>query len=212
MPLVVFGASGGLTVEVEETCRRLGVSVQALVVNRDLPARVLDAARVCRADALPAAARGGRFLCPLFTPAHRRIAVEEALALGLEPAAALVDPDATIAASTAFGPGCYVNAGAVVGAAGRFGRFVIVNRGAGIGHHAQVADFAAIGPGATVAGDVRIGAEAMIGAGAVIAPGIAVGAGSVVAPGAVLLRDLPPGRMAVGNPARVLPLAEGVAA
>ena len=208
MSILVFGASGGLTADVEESCARLGVTVLALVMNRDLPASVLDRSRLCRAGDLPPEAQGAGFVCPLFTPANRRMAVEEALALGLEPAAALIDPGAIVARSAVLGPGCYVNGGAMIGAAGAFGRFVIVNRGAGIGHHAEIGDFVSIGPGATVAGNVRIGPGAMIGAGAVVAPGIAIGADCMVAPGAVVLRDLPANRMAVGNPARVLPRAE----
>ncbi len=207
MTVLVFGASGGLAADVEESCTRLGATVLALVLNRDLPASVLDRSRLCRAGELPPEARDAGFVCPLFTPANRRVAVEEALALGLEPAAALIDPGAIVARSAILGQGCYVNGGAMIGAAGVFGRFVIVNRGAGIGHHAEVGDFVSVGPGATVAGNVRIGPGAMIGAGAVVAPGIAIGADCVVAPGAVVLRDLPAHRMAMGNPARVLPLA-----
>ena len=76
MSILVFGASGGLTADVEESCARLGVTVLALVMNRDLPASVLDRSRLCRAGDLPPEARGAGFVCPLFTPANRRMPVE----------------------------------------------------------------------------------------------------------------------------------------
>lgn len=209
MALVVFGAAGTLTVDIEETCRRLGLRLSALVLNRDLPARVLDPSLLRRPDE---AADGAEFICPLFTPANRRVAVDEALARGYRPARALTDPTAIVPPSCSLGPGCFVNAGCILGADGRIGRFVIVNRGASLGHHVEVGDFASIGPGAVIAGEVVIGADALIGAGAVVAPTRRIGAGSVVAPGAAVLRDVPPGMLAVGNPARLVPLGQGRAA
>lgn len=204
-PLLIFGAAGTLTADVEETLRRLGLPQPDLLMNRDGPARVLDPARLRP----PAATdRGARFLCPLFTPANRRAAVAEALALGLEPAAPVVDPTAILAASTTLAEGCFLNAGCIIGAAGDIGAFVLINRGASLGHHAEVAEFASIGPGAVIAGEVSIGRDAMIGAGAVVAPRRRIGEGSVVAPGAVVLRDVPPGMMAIGNPARLAQLGQ----
>ncbi|MDW8314152.1 MAG: hypothetical protein RMK64_04205 [Rhodovarius sp.] len=205
MAILIYAASGGLTADLEESCARAGIAVAALILNRDLPPRGLGTAPVWPAHAFPDALRDSPFLCPLFTPANRRAAVEEALALGLRPAPPLLDPTGDIARSCSFGAGCYVNAGCILGSAGRYGRFVLVNRGANLGHHALVEDFASVGPGVTIAGDVRIGAAAMIGAGAVLGPGIAVGARAVIAPGAVVLRDVPAGQLAIGNPARILP-------
>jgi sugar O-acyltransferase (sialic acid O-acetyltransferase NeuD family) len=198
--LVLFGAGGPLGPDLEESCRRAGRPLAAILRNRPVPDVALDGGLVQDASARFA---GAAFLCPLFTPANRRIAVAEAAALGLVPAPALLDPTAILAASASFGDGCYINAGAIIGAAARFGRFVIVNRAASLGHHAEVGDFASVGPGAVIAGQVRIGAGVLIGAGAIVAPGLALGECSVLGPGAVLLRDLPAGATALGNPARI---------
>jgi len=202
--IIVFGAGGPLTPDLEESAARAGIDGAAAVLNRPGPGFALDPARLVPVAALTPALRAAPFLCPLFTPANRRQAVAEALALGLVPAAALADPTAILAASARLGEGSWVNAGAIIGALARLGRHVLVNRGAGIGHHAEIGDFASIGPGAVLAGQVRLGAGALVGAGTVVEPGLSLGEDSVLAPGAVLRRDLPPGMLAAGNPARIL--------
>jgi acetyltransferase-like isoleucine patch superfamily enzyme len=59
--------------------------------------------------------------------------------------------------------------------------------------------------GTTVA-PVTIGDDVWIAHGAIIEPGVTIGAGSVVSAGSVVVSDVPPGRMAIGNPARAVPL------
>lgn len=56
------------------------------------------------------------------------------------------------------------------------------------------------------AGRVTLRRGALIGGFALIGPGVEVGAHAVVAGGAVVGRDVPAGMLAIGNPARVLPL------
>jgi len=58
------------------------------------------------------------------------------------------------------------------------------------------------------AGRVVIRKGAVIGGFALIGHGVEIGEGAVVAGGAVVGRDVPAGMMAVGNPARVLPLVD----
>jgi sugar O-acyltransferase (sialic acid O-acetyltransferase NeuD family) len=202
--LVVFAAGTPLAVEVEASCARAGVAVVAGILNRGGEGFSLHSARLIGVADMPDAVRALSFICPLFTPTNRRVAVAEALSLGMRPAPALVDPTAILSHSVELGDGCYVNAGAILGAATRLGHYVIVNRGASIGHHGDIDDFASIGPGAVLAGQVRIGSGAVVGAGAVIEPGLQLGEGSVLAAGAVLRRDLPPGALATGNPARIV--------
>ncbi len=201
--LVLFAAAGPLTVEVEESCARLGRRIAALLLNRAGPGVALDETLLAPAEPLPAQAEGAEFLCPLFTPANRRAAVAEALALGLRPAAALVDPTAIVATSARLAAGCYVNAGSIIGALAVLARFVMVNRGASVGHHVEIGEFASIGPGVVIAGMARIGAGTLVGAGAVLAPAVTLGEGCVVAPGAVITRDMPAGARAIGNPMRL---------
>jgi sugar O-acyltransferase (sialic acid O-acetyltransferase NeuD family) len=202
--LVLFAAGSGVIVDVEETCRRLGVEVAAVV--RNLPGasfalaadRVIDVAQITQAlTALPAA-------IPLFGPGHRQSAFKDAQRRGFIEFATLVDPTAVVASSVQLGSGTYVNAGATLGGASRLGRFVFVNRGALLGHHLDLGDFVSIGPGAKLCGEVRLGHGVLIGAGAIVVPRVAIGANSVVSAGAVVTEDLPDHCLAAGNPACVV--------
>ncbi len=62
------------------------------------------------------------------------------------------------------------------------------------------------GPQRFRAGRVRVGRGAVLGGFCLIGPGVDVGQGAVVAGGAVVGRDVPPGKLAIGNPARMMPL------
>jgi maltose O-acetyltransferase len=53
---------------------------------------------------------------------------------------------------------------------------------------------------------IVIGDDVWVAHGAIIEPGVTIGAGSVVSAGSVVTSDVPPGRLAVGNPARPVPL------
>ena len=58
------------------------------------------------------------------------------------------------------------------------------------------------------AGRVIIRKGAVIGGFALIGHGVEIGEGAVVAGGAAVGRDVPPGKLAIGNPARIMPLSE----
>jgi UDP-3-O-[3-hydroxymyristoyl] glucosamine N-acyltransferase len=196
--LLIFPAGGPLVVDVEESCARLGRRIGAVVANRPGPRHSLDPSRILDVGQLPLDAAGWVFLCPLFTPANRRLAVAEALGHGWGAADALIDPTAIVPPSVEAAEGVYVNAGVVIGAASRLGAHVLINRAASLGHHCEIEAFASIGPAVVLAGQVRVGEGAVIGTGAVLASGVSVGAGASVAPGTVLRRDLPPGAVAFG--------------
>ncbi len=60
------------------------------------------------------------------------------------------------------------------------------------------------------AGRVLIRKGAVIGGFALIGQGVEIGAGAVVAGGAAVGRDVPPAKLAIGNPARIMPLNDAV--
>jgi acetyltransferase-like isoleucine patch superfamily enzyme len=78
---------------------------------------------------------------------------------------------------------------------------VIVGVGAKIALHEIGADHFS-------AGRVIIRKGAVIGGFALINHGVEIGEGAVVAGGAAVGRDVPPGKLAIGNPARIVPLSK----
>lgn len=202
--LILFAAGSSIIVEIEETCRRLGLEVAAVVRNVPGASFALAASRVIEREEITAAHIDLPVVIPLFGPGHRQSALKDARGLGFTSFATLVDPTAIVAASAQLGAGVYVNSGATLGGASRFGCFVFVNRGAVLGHHLDIGDFVSIGPGAILAGGVSLGRGAMIGAGATLLPRVRIGANSVISAGAVVTKDLPDHCLAAGNPARIV--------
>lgn len=64
------------------------------------------------------------------------------------------------------------------------------------------------GPREFRAGRVIIRKGAIIGGFALIGHGVEIGEGAVVAGGAAVGRDVPPGKLAIGNPARIMPIGK----
>ena len=204
MQVVVYAIGSPIVVDVEETCRRLGVDIVGWVRNFPAESFAPEGARISEADRVPADLLRHEFTVPLFTPRYRASAVTEARNRGFARPATLVDPTAVIASSATLGSGTYINSLVNIGGACRIGSFCFVNRGAAVGHHTEFADFVSIGPNATLAGMVRVGEGAMIGAGAVVLPRITIGANAVVAAGAVVTKPVAPNATVVGNPAQLL--------
>ena len=201
--LVIYGAGAPLAIDAEESCRRLGIEIAAAIRNVAGASYVSERVRVIEADALPEDLKTLGIVLPMFTPAHRQSALDDARRRGFARAETLIDPTSAVASSTRLGSGVYVNAGCAVGGGGEFGDFVLLNRAASIGHHAHLEEFVSIGPGAVLTGHIRVGRGAVIGAGAVILPQLEIGAGATVGAGAVVTKSVPAGALAVGNPARV---------
>ncbi len=88
--------------------------------------------------------------------------------------------------------------------------------------HTTIGDYVFIGPGAVLTNDKYplrqrasyhpsgpiIADHVTIGANATLLPGIRVGEGAVIAAGSVVTRDVPAWTLAVGAPARILPLPD----
>lgn len=53
---------------------------------------------------------------------------------------------------------------------------------------------------------ITIGDDVWIAHGAILEPGITIGSGSAVSAGSVVVNDVPPHKLAIGNPARSVPL------
>jgi sugar O-acyltransferase (sialic acid O-acetyltransferase NeuD family) len=207
--VVLYAVGSPLVIDAEESCARAGVEIVAGVRNFDVAVHVSDAVRVISPFELDEVERACGVLVVLFTPGHRRAAVEEAMRAGFSRGAILIDPTSPVARSAQIDEGVFVNAGCVIAGGCRLGRWVLVNRSASIGHHAEIGDYASIGPGAILAGNVAVGRGAVIGAGAIVLPEMKIGANAVVAAGSVVREPVPANSIAAGNPARVT--KEGIA-
>ncbi len=202
--LVLFGVGAPLTVDVEETCARLDIKIAAGV--RNVPGRSFasEAIAVIEGAEITAGLKALGIVLPMFTPAHRRAALEDAIRLGFARVEALIDPTSVVARSAAIGRGVYINASCTIAGAADLGDFALVNRVASIGHHTRLGEFVSIGPGAVLTGSIQIGRGAVIGAGAVILPELEIGANAMVGAGSVVTQSVPAHCLALGNPARVV--------
>ena len=202
--VVLYGAGSAVIVDAEETCTRCGWEIAAIIKNFDgtsfaqASEKMLDLVQVT-----PELLKKHSLVFPLFTPGHRKYAVDQARILGAEHFDPLIDPTAILPSSLEISEGVYINCGVIIGGVSRLGAYVFVNRGASLGHHLTVEEFASIGPGVITGGNVHVGRGAVLGTGAVILPGIRIGANAVVAGGAVVIRDVPDNSLVVGNPARI---------
>jgi sugar O-acyltransferase (sialic acid O-acetyltransferase NeuD family) len=191
-------------VDYEESCARLGVEIAGAVKNVAGPTHTISTVQVYAADDVPAHLRSLPVIVPIFTPGHRRFAVEDAGRRGFGRHFVLIDRTAVVARSTTVGEGTFVNCCVAIGGGGRIGNFVVINRSASIGHHARIGDYASIGPAAVLAGNVTLDRGVVVGAGAVIAPQVTIGANAVVNAGSVVSEDVPARSLVGGNPACVL--------
>jgi sugar O-acyltransferase (sialic acid O-acetyltransferase NeuD family) len=201
--VVIFGVGSPLVADLEEGLQRAETPVAAAVANVPGDVHLLDRQPLLGRDEVTADHAALPYLVPLFTPANRRSAAQDAQDMGFSTPFSFVDPTSVVPQSLAAEDGLWINAGVTVGAASEFGPFALVNRGASVGHHARLGAFASIGPSAVLAGSVRLGDGVAIGAGATILPEVTVGAHALVGAGSVVTRDIPERCLAMGNPARV---------
>jgi UDP-3-O-[3-hydroxymyristoyl] glucosamine N-acyltransferase len=96
-----------------------------------------------------------------------------------------------------LGAGCILNYGVSIAAA----RSVRIGERCAFGSFVRIRDESEVRRG-----PVLIGNDVWIAHGALVEPGVRIGDGSVVSAGSVVTADVPPGALAIGNPARNLPL------
>ena len=118
----------------------------------------------------------------------------------------LIDPSAIVAASARIGAGTYVGPLSFVAPQARVGRHVLVNVSASLGHHSQCGDFTQVCPGGRISGYARLGEGVLVGSNGVVAPGVAIGEWATVGAASLAVRDVAARTLAMGVPARLLPL------
>ncbi len=202
--VVIYGTGSPYLVDVEESLARAGIAITLGVRNRPVPCFLSNPHLARMPEELTTSMLSLPFITPMFGPANRQQAAEEARSRGFTIPFSLIDPSVAAPRRIDYRRGFYVNVGCSLGAASTFDAFVFINRGASIGHHCRCGAFASIGPGAVIAGSVSIGKGSFIGAGAVVLPGVTIGENAVVAAGAVVRADVPNHTMVAGNPANTI--------
>ncbi len=201
--IVLYSSGSPIVVDLEETCLRCGINVVAIVKNIKTENFAIDRTKLIGISDITTSLLNLSFAIPLFTPAHRRFAFEQAAAIGASRFDPLVDPTAILAKSMIMDQGVYINSGVTIGGMSRLGAFSFINRSASLGHHFVMEEFSSVGPSVSAGGNVSIGRGAVVGLGAVIMPGVHVGSNAVVGGGAVVTKDVPANTLVIGNPARI---------
>ena len=149
-PIVIYGVGSRLAIDAEETCLRLRRRIMAGIRNVAGPSYVTGKVSVIDAADARYEVRRCEIVLPLFTPANRAAARQEAEKHGFGPLAILVDPTAAVPTSATIAAGVYINAGCAIGGGVALGELVLVNRGAILGHHVALDALVYNGPGEKV--------------------------------------------------------------
>lgn len=120
----------------------------------------------------------------------------------------LISPSAQMSKYVEVGDGAIITAGSILTSQVIVGPHVLINLSSTIAHDVRIGRGASLFLGVNVSGHVEIGAWAEIGTGASIIPDITIGPSAIIGAGAVIIRDVPPGATVVGNPGRILRVAE----
>lgn len=121
---------------------------------------------------------------------------------GISHAAAVVDCTVKLGEGTVIMANATVNADTIVGS------HCILNTNCVVDHDCLLENFVHISPGTVLAGGVEVGEGAHIGIGAMVIPGKKIGKWSTIGAGAVIIEDVPDFATVVGNPGRIIRIAD----
>ena len=120
----------------------------------------------------------------------------------------IVHPTAYVASNATVGNGCIVGPFCAIGSEARVGNHVLLTWYSSLAHNSISHSFAVLSPYSTANGAAILEEGVFLGTHAVIHPMIRVGAWSKVASGSVVCRDVPPNCLAMGNPAKAVPMLD----
>jgi sugar O-acyltransferase (sialic acid O-acetyltransferase NeuD family) len=109
---------------------------------------------------------------------------------------------------TEIGVGNYIQEAVIVQAGVRIGNNSSIHIGSMVGHEATIGHSVFIAHACSVSGFVEIGDGVFVGTNATIIPRLRIGKWATIGAGAVVIEDVPDYATVVGNPARVIKVAE----
>lgn len=202
--IILYATGSPLIVDFEEICLRNNIEIVSIINNKEHgDSYAISVEKIRHVRDVPSI-KNTPFICTLFSPKNRYIAVNEALSMGCKPYDILIDKTSDLPIYFEHGSGCFINKRVTIGSTAKIGHFVTINRGAILGHHLTIEDFVSIGPGVISGGNVTIKEKSLIGTGAVILPKITVGSNAIVGAGTVVTKDVPDNAIVVGNPGKII--------
>lgn len=122
----------------------------------------------------------------------------------------LIHPSVIISKFVNIGEGTIICAGNIITTNIEIGNHVIINLDCTIGHDVILRNYTTILPSANVSGNVIIGEKTTIGTGSAIIQGISIGKQCMIGAGSVVNKVISDYATAVGIPARIIKVKEGV--
>ena len=107
-----------------------------------------------------------------------------------------------------IGKGVQLFPNSIIQTDSRIGDYSILNTGSILEHHCEVGNGVHIMPGAVIGGNVKIGNYVTIGLNATVMPKVTIEEGAYIGAGSVVNKDVKKNQVVVGNPAKLLRLAE----
>jgi len=111
---------------------------------------------------------------------------------------------------TALGVGNYLQESVIIQAAVRIGNNSSIHIGTMVGHETTIGDSVFIAHACSISGSVQVGDGVTMGTNATILPRLTIGKWATIGAGAVVIRDVPDYATVVGNPAKVIKIADAV--
>lgn len=111
---------------------------------------------------------------------------------------------------TDLGVGNYIQESVILQAAVRIGNNASIHMASLISHEVTIGDSVFVAHGVSISGCVSVGDGAFIGTHSTIIPRLRIGRWATVGAGSVVIKDVPDYATVVGNPARVVKVAEPV--
>jgi sugar O-acyltransferase (sialic acid O-acetyltransferase NeuD family) len=210
-PLVIVGA-GGHAREIAQIIADINASqrtwqICCFAVDREFESGIdIQGVPIIDMGELPDHLRLAHFVVAVGSSVLRTRLAARITEASLGRFATLIHPHAQVGPRVSIGEGSVVFPGAILTTDILLGSHVHINVAGTVSHDCRLGDYSTLGPHACCCGGVALEDGVELGAGAVVLPRVRIGQRTVVGAGAVVTKDLSNEVVAVGVPARPVPL------